>query len=251
MCRPLVRGVDMHAWRRRGDMVALMTEQVEIFGSKFAVAVPASVGYPSHSTDEFKHHEPIMERWVKGIHPGDFIVDGGASFGNYALSGVARGARAVCYEPYHEHAQCLRANIMVNGWEDHVKVREVGLWHEGEEYPVAILKQMCMRLDMPTVRLDDEFESWKLEQNTKVHLKLDIEGTELGALLGGVEFLKKHHPRIMIEDHEGVNPDPICAISNYPKIIQSRRRMNELLTGLGYTLEDVPFDVSRHYLVAT
>ena len=106
-----------------------------------------------------------------------------------------------------------------------------------------------MRLDMPTVRMDDEPELFAAEVGTKVHLKLDIEGTELGALLGGVEFLKKYHPRIVIENHENVNPSPSCAISQYPVQIQSSRRMEELLTGLGYKIDKIPFDISRWYWV--
>lgn len=226
----------------------MATELVDIFGTKFLVVVPASIGLPNHSTNEFKDHEPVLETWVKGIKHGDVVIDGGACLGNYTFPAIVRGARAICYEPYHEHAKILRASIEANGWEEHIDVREVGLW-DGTTYPEAILRQMCMRLDMPTVRLDDE--ALGLVAGDRVHLKLDIEGTELGALLGGVEFLKKYHPRIVIEDHEGVNPDPACAISNYPVQIQSRRRINELLLGLGYNLEVVKFDVSRHYIVAT
>jgi FkbM family methyltransferase len=220
----------------------------EIFGARFKIVEPASIGLPRHSTDEFRDHEPVMDRWVLGIESGDLVIDGGASFGNYTLPALARGARAVCYEPYHEHAAILRANIDANGWARHAVVREVGLW-DGTPYPEGILRQMQMRLDMPTVRLDDESAVDLDPMGGLVHLKLDIEGTELGALLGAQRFLAAHHPRIIIEDHEGVSPSPECEISRYPERIESGRRMRELLVGLGYRIEVVPWDVSRKYWV--
>jgi Methyltransferase FkbM domain len=227
-------------------------EDVEIFGARFQVVIPAS---PNHTTDEFRNHEPIMEEWVRGIEPGDLVIDAGASFGNYALSAVARGASAVCYEPYHEHAQILRANVLANGWQDKVFVREVGLF-DGMPYPEGILKQLGCPLDMPTVRLDDDLPELlallppgRLREGG-LHIKIDTEGTELGILLGAKKLLEDYHPRLFIEDHQSVSSDPLCEVSRYPERINSRPRMEELLTSLKYTLKDVPWDVSRHYLVA-
>jgi len=220
----------------------MSTKEADIFGSKFRVVDHA----PKHTTDEFFHHEPVMERWVTGIREGDFVIDGGASQGNYTLSAVARGARAVAYEPEADHAAMLRANVDENGWGDSVIVREVGIW-DGTPYPEGILKQMGMRLDMPTVRLDDEVGMFGLTPGQRVHLKLDIEGTELGALLGGKGLLETYHPRLLIEDHEAVSPSPDCAISRYPESIRSGERMRELLGGLGYKIDYVLWDISRRY----
>jgi FkbM family methyltransferase len=232
----------------------MILEDKEIFGCRFRVVVPASIGYPRHTTAEFDEHEPVMERWVQGINVGDLVIDGGASFGNYTLTALEGGASVIAYEPYHEHAECLRANVAANGWEARCVIREVGLWN-GTPYPEGILRQMQMPLDMPTVRLDDDFavqvHRLTFSPKGKFHIKLDIEGTELGALQGAPEFLRTHHPRLIIEDHESVSSDPNCEISRYPERIQSRKGMRAILGPLGYVIEDVPFDVSRHYLCAT
>jgi FkbM family methyltransferase len=226
----------------------MILEDKNIFGSRFKVVVPASMGYPQHTTAEFDEHEPIMEAWVSGIGKGDLVIDGGASFGNYTLTALERGASVLAYEPYHEHAEILRANVKANGWGNRCWVREVGLWN-GTPYPEGILKQLGCPLDMRTVRLDDEMGTGLLSD--AAHLKLDIEGTELGALQGGLSFLRTRRPRIFIEDHESVSSDPNCEVSRYPERIQSRKGMRAILDPLGYTIEDVPWDVSRHYWVCT
>jgi FkbM family methyltransferase len=227
----------------------MILEDKEIFGCRFKVVVPASIGYPRHTTAEFDEHEPVMDRWVQGIKAGDLVIDGGASFGNYTLTALARGATVIAYEPYHEHAECLRANVAANGRESRCVIREVGLWN-GTPYPEGILRQMQMPLDMPTVRLDDDLTGYALG-NGAAHIKLDIEGTELGALQGALQFLIRRLPRLIIEDHESVSSDPNCEISRYPERIQSRKGMRAILEPLGYVIEDVPFDVSRHFLCAT
>ena len=233
----------------------MILEDKEIFGCRFRVVVPASIGFPRHTTAEFDDHEPVMERWVRGIKPGDLIIDGGAAFGNYTLTALARGATVIAYEPYREHAACLRANVAANGWEARCVIREVGLWN-GTPYPEGILRQMQMPLDMPTVRLDDDLGSEGMmlanaPRGGAAHIKLDIEGTELGALQGGLAFLKARRPRLIIEDHESVSSDPNCEISRYPERIQSRKGMRAIMEPLGYVIEDVPFDVSRRFLCAT
>jgi FkbM family methyltransferase len=233
----------------------MQIEQKEIFGAKFAVVVPASIGLPRHDTSEFDAHEPCMEGWVADIRPGDVVIDAGASFGNYTLAAIAKGARAVCYEPYEECARILRTNLTVNGWEDLAVIREVGLWWEGSEpYPQGILAQLGVPLDMPTVCLDNEMAVLALADlpaTNRVHIKIDTEGTELGIIKGALKLIAKYHPKIVIEDHENVNPDPSCEVSHYPERVESRKNINAILSGLGYKLEVLPFDVSRHYIVAT
>lgn len=232
----------------------MILEDKEIFGCRFKVVVPASIGYPRHTTAEFDDHEPVMERWVRGIQNGDLVIDGGAAFGNYTLTALERGATVIAYEPYHEHAACLRASVQANGWGACCIIREVGLWN-GTPYPEGILRQMQMPLDMPTVRLDDDFAVHVrrvcFSPKGKSHIKLDIEGTELGALQGATEFLRTHRPRLIIEDHESVSSDPNCEISRYPERIGSRKGMRAILEPLGYVIENVPFDVSRHYWICT
>jgi hypothetical protein len=226
----------------------MQTEDIEYFGTRFRVVVPASIGLPKHTTHEFKDHEPVMERWVYGIRSGDLVIDAGAQFGNYALPALYKGACAVCYEPCTENAIILRANVQANNFS--AIIREIGLWN-GTPYPEGILRQICMPLGMPTVRLDDEWLSGNLPTGSggRVHIKLDIEGTELGAIQGGMGFISKYHPKIVIENHEGVSADPLCEVSRHPERVSSSVNIRKLLEGLGYVIDIVPFDVSRFYWV--
>jgi hypothetical protein len=81
-------------------------------------------------------------------------------------------------------------------------------------------------------------------------LKSDVEGAELGLLLGAQKTLQRHRPRLIIEDHESVSSDQDDAVSRYPESVQSRARITAMLEGLGYRIERVLHDVSRWYFVA-
>lgn len=252
----------------------LETENIEMFGSKFRVVVPASIGLGRHSTQEFSDHEPCMERWVSGIRAGDVVIDAGAGFGNYSLPALERGAYAICYEPHDEHATILRTNIAINGWLGRCLVRELGLWRvsspvtKAEDlYPQGILAQLSTPLDMPHRSLDDDMKMFGLVPpkparkgwpkdieavvGSRVHLKLDTEGTELAILQGGMKLLETYHPRIVVENHEGVSSDPNCEVSRYPERVKSSENMERILMSLGYSIEVFRCDVTRRWWVCT
>ena len=74
-----------------------------------------------------------------------------------------------------------------------------------------------------------------------------MEGVELQVLKGGIETLKRYHPRLLIEDHTRVYP--------WCEANQIRERMHDLLDGLNYTVVSVPYEADtgspRDFTVAT
>lgn len=228
-----------------GDLV-----DIETFGFRFKVVEPASIGYPQHSIGEFTDHEPVLERWCRGIKPGDVVVDAGAQFGSYTMPALAAGASVVAYEPYPDGQAILCANVEANGWTERFSLRPQCLW-DGTEYPEKLARQVFgqhyptnIEGGVLTCRLDDNLAG-KVD-----HIKLDIEGAELGALKGAQRILREYHPRLVVELHEGVSPDPEDEVSRYPETVNANAEIARMLEGLGYALEYVKWDVSRLYLVA-
>jgi FkbM family methyltransferase len=229
----------------------MSTIDVETFGARYRVVEPSDIGYPQHSTHTFHDYEPVLERFVRDVQAGDVVIDAGACFGSYTLPALAKGARVIAYEPFRDALEILNANVSANGWADRCIVRPFALF-DGTPYPEALLGDVfgkhyptrgvaSLSLDADLATLDVERVDW---------IKLDIEGAELGALIGARKTLERHHPRLIIEDHEGVSPDPNCMVSRYPETVNSRARIHAMLRELDYTFEVVRFDVSRFYIAA-
>jgi FkbM family methyltransferase len=244
------------------------------FGRTFKAVDPTSIGF-RHTIAEFEDHEPVLQRWCDGIQPGDVVIDAGAQFGSYTLPALAAGALVIAYEPSDDGFEILSLNLQENvhnaiAWEPPSGADTRRFWRGTSiETPCAILRKACLWDDTPypaelgrqvfgqhypsvgepkTVRLDDDLRQLGVKRVD--HIKLDVEGVELGVLYGAERTLYDHRPRLIVEDHEGVSQDPNDEVSRYPERIESGKRMRELLQGLGYQIEIVPWDVSRSYWVA-
>lgn len=220
---------------------------VETFGTKFKVVDPRSLGM-THTEAEFFDHEPCLEAWINGIKAGDLVVDGGAQFGSYTMPALAKGAKVIAYEPMWEAQTVLFLNAEDNGWLESLDIRKACLW-DGSEYPPALAKQVFVfgerEVKLCPVMLDNEVPS-----NMKVnHIKLDIEGAELGAIRGMRRILQHDHPRLFIEDHEGVSSDPNDEVSRYPERVESGKNMRAILESMDYKIEIVRSDVTRRWWV--
>lgn len=223
-----------------------MAEYVEreLCGHRLRVVVPASIGFPKHGTQEFEDDEPMLGPFADAIRPAVLVVDAGAQFGNYALVALARGARVVAYEPSDEARVILRENVEANGFADRFVLRAECLW-DGTEYPSAL----CMEVfgaespysarSIATARLDDDVPG------IVDHLKLDVEGAELGALLGARKILERCRPTVWVEIHDGAGTNEV---GQYPVRIRSAGRIRELLVGLGYEIEELTRGVQRWWV---
>lgn len=134
--------------------------------------------------------------------PGDVVLDIGPAFGSYTLAAALQGARVYAFEPCEFCRSILARNIAANpelaprihvvpagvhertGWFD----PDAGTWHESKRAPHML--QVCS--------LDELAATFDVIDA----MKFDVEGAELGALLGGGATLRKHNARILIEEHE-------------------------------------------------
>jgi len=212
---------------------------------EFLVVDPASVGFEEHDNACFDQDEPVRHL-LAGLRPGDVFVDVGAHFGAYALAALTMGCRVHAFEPSDVAHAVLRANVVANEWTSRCAIHKLVLW-DRTPYPAELSGEVFTR-HYPTV-------TWRVstldDQVTHAHMvKIDVEGAELGVLLGGRRMLERCRPTLIIEDHEDVDLPGVTQICDYPKSVDSSRRIHALLGELGYGVEVVPWDVSRRYIVA-
>ncbi len=136
---------------------------------------------------------------LKYINKGDWVVDGGAALGDHTAAYIERvgpiGA-VFAFEPNPRYVECLKhncsnANIFPCGLSDstgpcRMNIGVGGNTGAGAITPDGEVESRMMRLDdLSLARLD--------------FLKLDVEGYELKALLGGSETVRRCKPIIQME----------------------------------------------------
>ena len=239
----------------------MRTEVRSFHGRDFNVVVSPS----TNTLWTFDDHEPVRDELLK-LKPGDLFVDIGAAFGSYTLPALALGALVLAFEPSNDGWEVLNANIDANpGFRERCYPVRKALY-DGGPLPEGLAREVfCDHYPAGEVETDsldkifygddgdDEVDEsvpapFILEQ-VKL-MKLDVEGFELGVLLGARELLEEEGPALIVEDHDGVNPNPACLVSEYPKSIQSSKRVQELLKELGYRVQIVPWGHDRRYILA-
>lgn len=190
---------------------------------------------------------------IRGIlKPGMTYIDVGANFGTYALIGadaVGAQGRALAIEPVPAIAALLVENITMNGFDRRAKVIDCAVGKEpgsltlyefatrrGSNSAIPEIAQAAEALYGETIT-KREVECRTLdtiveEQNfTQIDLmKIDVEGFEYEALLGGKEAILKHRPRLILEWLSG-------AFETRPEVMQKLWAL--LVDELGYRLHRV------------
>lgn len=227
----------------------MLTKAKSFTGHPFLVVDPASIGLPAHTTHTFDDHEPTLAL-LEQIKPGDVFIDVGAQFGSYSLPALAMGAMVLAFEPADDESTVLTANVIVNGWESRCDVVKAVAW-DGSEPPHALFAEVFGQHykaeSLRTTTIDTQVSLLGIGRVD--WMKLDPEGSELGVLRGAIDTLTRWRPRLIIEDHQDVDPPGKTQICDYPKSVNSSEEIRKMLTGLGYRIDVVPWDVSRKFLV--
>ena len=140
----------------------------------------------------------VIDAMVRICRPGDFVIDGGANIGFYTVmlaKLVGYSGKVVGYEPILTNAQALVSNLQFNDIRHaHVHIRP--LWSKVEKIPLSVFADNGVAtLGRFTDAVEIiEIESAVLDENLEAPrlIKLDIEGAELGALMGARRLLSKH-----------------------------------------------------------
>ncbi len=141
------------------------------------------------------------------LNPGDVVFDVGAANGYYTLLAsqlVGRRGHVVSFEPNPKNAKFLRNHVDVNR-ATNVTVHQAAVGAKAGAQRFAFGTGTGTgkladdgQLEVRVLRLDDIVSA---EWLRPAHLKIDVEGGELGVLEGACETLEVFRPSIFLSTH--------------------------------------------------
>jgi len=161
-----------------------------------------------------KREDDYLSILTKLIEPGDYVIDAGAHEGYISLlmsSVVGNSGRVFSIEPNTENLAYFRNNIELNSIEniyiidkaisDNISISpfyymdDAGAWGSLSRHPHSKTIKKAM---VDTDTLDNLF--YKPEYINRIKLiKLDVEGNEMKAIMGGEKLISKCNPCIGFE----------------------------------------------------
>jgi FkbM family methyltransferase len=146
---------------------------------------------------------------VRGVQPGDIVLDCGANIGMFTKTALASGARlVVAVEPAPDTLECLRRNLAKEIAQGRVIVYPKGVWDHDDFLNLAVDEHNAgsnsLVLDLnraksvrvPLTTIDKLVAELKLERLD--FIKMDIEGAEKNALKGARSTLNRFRPHMSI-----------------------------------------------------
>jgi len=170
---------------------------------------------------------PVGSRWVlpfnlaeqkrriygndqQSARAGDIVLDCGANVGVTVRVWLEAGAKqVVAIEPAPENVECLRRNFKDEIASGRVILYPKGVWDKDEIMPMQIDPENSAAdsflihrtggtetRGIPLTTIDKLVSELKLERVD--FIKMDIEGAEPRALIGGRQTIAKYHPRMAL-----------------------------------------------------
>ena len=187
--------------------------------------------------------EPDWQLCMALLRPGDTFFDLGANIGVFSVPAAALGAKVHACELLVPNIQTLTQSLGINGLAD---VRVVlGAVGDANGAVGFVGTSAWGRVDpqattyVATVRIDDYAGQHGIGRVDL--MKVDVEGSERGALLGAAATLNRDHPDVLIEANALT-----CGEAGY-----SYRELLRLLAGWGYALHRVGAGVLHPWAVET
>lgn len=158
-------------------------------------------------------YEPIESYlFSQLIENNSIVIDAGANIGSYSLLSASKAKHVYSFEPIKENLEKLKKNIFLSK-KINITVINKGLWSKNDvlkfsidatinqynagTYTAQESKNSSINIECPVTTLD----AYISENNvSKVdYIKMDIEGSELFALQGAQNTIKKFKPTILLE----------------------------------------------------
>jgi FkbM family methyltransferase len=145
-----------------------------------------------------------------GVRAGDVVLDCGANVGLDTLAALSRGASLViAIEPALDNVECLRRNLAAEIVAGRAVVYPKGVWDKDDVLPLNVQPSNTASYSValrypgaspgPSVELttiDELVRELQLKQVD--YIKMDIEGAERAALGGGMQTIRRFHPRLTV-----------------------------------------------------
>jgi len=189
-------GAHRYYWPSGADWGGLAWMHQEVF-------VPASQNFHAYEFAGVK------------IHPGDQVVDAGASEGFFTRYALQRGATVLALEPVQSLADALRKTFTAEIAKGQVKVLPVALGAKSGRGNLQLVQDRLYESRLAStgtkiqmVSLDDV-----IGQERVGFIKMDIEGAEMDAIRGGSQTIAMQKPRLAIAVyHDLENAQQVCQL---------------------------------------
>jgi FkbM family methyltransferase len=133
----------------------------------------------------------------------------GASYGTYSLSACSMGATVYSFEPEKTVFDDLVTNVNINHWNDRCFPANVGLWSYS-----TVLHMNSYAPHWSALSISSNYKMHAMDQIVKDNkiekvdwIKIDVEGAEEHVIQGGLQTIKKYHPKLIIECHTFLDKD--------------------------------------------
>lgn len=173
---------------------------------------------PQSAYTQFELHQYRCE--VDGVRvqpkPGDYLIDGGACWGDTALifaDAVGASGRVFSYEFVGSNLEMLQRNLTLNpALAERVEIVRHALWHISDESLYFEANGPATRVGsdptvaptaVTTLAIDDLVRRRNLPKVD--FIKLDIEGAELAALQGAEQTLRLHRPTLAFAVYHSID----------------------------------------------
>ena len=155
------------------------------------------------------------------IKPDFIIVDGGANIGFHSVqfAKLANEGKTYCFEPQPLIFNVLSTNILFNGLTDIIEQHKLGLGDKKEDLKMTPLEKQIFNpncINWGGRGLTDSKEGEEKVQTVTLDsfnlprldfIKLDVQGFEYKAFIGGEKTIKKHLPIIFLENYPNKEED--------------------------------------------
>ena len=176
-----------------------------------------------------KPWEPeLHDVFKKHINKDSVVIEGGCHIGTHSIILSKLSSQLICFEPLKSSRDILEKNLKINNC-NNVEVSDFGLsdslgstsfsYVNNGNIGGAVLEDSDNG-DIALINIDS------LNLSKLDFVKLDIEGYEKSAIIGGIETIKKFKPTIVLECWE-----------NYPNAsLEHTQKEFSMLTDIGYSI---------------
>jgi len=180
------------------------------------------------------NYEPELSKIIfNETQLGKQFVDIGANAGYFSLlASQYSNKKVISIEPMPENVQFLNEHIKMNKI-NNIEVLPIAISDKNGEIEFSNSDNLSANtykkesvmfkgegIKVQTISLQELAERNSLDSNC--FIKIDVEGAEFDVLEGGKDFLKKHHPNLMVATHD-------CHLAGV------KEKCIQILTELGYT----------------